>query len=893
MSVLAGVALMESIYFQRGQYISKNANRAILMMGLFCALWCMAFAVMFLTANRFFVDTAWVLAIAGIFGYMTTVICLISFSSGLVTEPRRSRNFCIGLASVSAGLALWLAASSHVRTDYFTFGTYYHESRLVVAVCTVYIAALLIAGMIMLFYWRKTTPVTRDKKIAGIVLGSGTLLISFSLIDVILPLEGIQPMRISPAAAFVAYMMLCTLCKRYNTFSISSENQAKYIYEIVDTPIIVLDHSGNVSMVNAYGRKYFNINGTGEGITLSELFHIGGKEGEKLIESIIASGGGTRRMVSKNSGSVCATHFTVIRDEFDEISCIYCIAYDMTREANALAELRKLRDELEVELKKRSSQMEHVTLNAITTVANTIDAKDEYTKGHSVRVARYASEIAKEMGYPADMVQNIKYIGLLHDIGKIGVPDTILNKPGKLSDVEYDMIKTHTDLGGEILKDIAMVDKAAEGARFHHERYDGKGYPIGLSGEDIPIEARIIEVADAYDAMTSDRIYRKRLSPEQVHSELEKGRGTQFDPKIVDALFRLIDSGRLGVSRSSESLEDDEAEADESNQMLQQIMDNWDKTVRLSSSRDYLTGLRDRRTAEKLIGDALNDDCGCLGLIDLDNLKRVNDIFGHLAGDYVLKMLGEVLSSQDRKVITARYGGDEFLLFIPTVSDKETVATVIDSIMEAFNYKKQEGEQYKLTSLSIGLCMCPKGGDLTVAIANADKALYNTKLNGKNNYSFYMPSSVENGRAKGTDLKRLVDALQQQGGYIGALSVEYREFSKLYSYISNMGERNSYPVHLIMLTLESDAESNMDIEKQEKMMYYVEAAVCESLRKTDVCTRFSSIQYLVVLANATPESINTIINRIIRSFYKMCGSNTEHLTYDVAHLDNPEIRKEN
>ena len=101
----------------------------------------------------------------------------------------------------------------------------------------------------MLFYWRKTTPVTRDKKIAGIVLGSGTLLISFSLIDVILPLEGIQPMRISPAAAFVAYMMLCTLCKRYNTFSISSENQAKYIYEIVDTPIIVLDHSGNVSMV--------------------------------------------------------------------------------------------------------------------------------------------------------------------------------------------------------------------------------------------------------------------------------------------------------------------------------------------------------------------------------------------------------------------------------------------------------------------------------------------------------------------------------------------------------------------------------------------------------------------------------------------------------------------
>ncbi|MBP5160355.1 MAG: HD-GYP domain-containing protein, partial [Lachnospiraceae bacterium] len=163
----------------------------------------------------------------------------------------------------------------------------------------------------------------------------------------------------------------------------------------------------------------------------------------------------------------------------------------------------------------------------------------------SSRVSEYAVHLAKELGWSDEKLENLRYQGLLHDIGKIGVPDSILNKPSKLSEREYEIIKQHTTLGARVLSDTTSIPGAWKVAKYHHERYDGKGYPDGLAGEDIPLHARIVGIADAYDAMSTTRVYRRSMSKEQIKNELVNGRGTQFDPVLTDHFLRLFDSGKL------------------------------------------------------------------------------------------------------------------------------------------------------------------------------------------------------------------------------------------------------------------------------------------------------------------------------------------------------------
>ena len=196
-------------------------------------------------------------------------------------------------------------------------------------------------------------------------------------------------------------------------------------------------------------------------------------------------------------------------------------------------------------LSKKNEQIERMTTQSITTFANALDAKDPYTEGHSERVSAYSTRLARELGLSEEEIDNIRLVALLHDIGKIGVPDSVLKKPGRLTDEEFGMMKQHTVVGSEIIKDINSIPGVVIGARYHHERYDGRGYPDGLKGEEIPFIARIIAVADAFDAMTSNRIYRKHLSTEQVLSELEKGAGSQFDPTIANLLVDMLKSGAI------------------------------------------------------------------------------------------------------------------------------------------------------------------------------------------------------------------------------------------------------------------------------------------------------------------------------------------------------------
>ncbi len=205
---------------------------------------------------------------------------------------------------------------------------------------------------------------------------------------------------------------------------------------------------------------------------------------------------------------------------------------------------------------QRQINQQQIKLNmaneTVVAIARAVDAKDVRTHQHSLRVAEYSEMIAEEMNcfkgfHRKKDLSNLRKAAQLHDIGKIGVPDHVLNKVGRLTDEEYVQMKSHAIRGAEILKDFTLVEHVEEGARYHHERYDGKGYPDGLKGEEIPLFGRIIAVADAFDAMTSNRVYRNFMDTDYVMNEMKRGRGTQFDPDVLDAFLRLVEKGVLDL----------------------------------------------------------------------------------------------------------------------------------------------------------------------------------------------------------------------------------------------------------------------------------------------------------------------------------------------------------
>lgn len=204
-------------------------------------------------------------------------------------------------------------------------------------------------------------------------------------------------------------------------------------------------------------------------------------------------------------------------------------------------ELKRLQRSLASEVQKKTEENRRLFIQVVASLAEAIDAKDTYTNGHSSRVAEYSKEIARRYGYNDRQLSDIYMMGILHDVGKIGVPDAVINKPAKLNDEEFERIKNHPVMGARILKNIKEMPKLATGARWHHERYGGGGYPDGLKGDEIPEEARIIAVADAYDAMSSHRSYRDVLPQGIVREEIEKGKGVQFDPVFADIMLQMID----------------------------------------------------------------------------------------------------------------------------------------------------------------------------------------------------------------------------------------------------------------------------------------------------------------------------------------------------------------
>ncbi len=188
------------------------------------------------------------------------------------------------------------------------------------------------------------------------------------------------------------------------------------------------------------------------------------------------------------------------------------------------------------------SELEHLFTGLVKAMVNALDAKSPWTKGHSERVAKYSDLIARKMGFDEDELKTLWLAGILHDIGKIGTFDTLLDKPGKLTDEEFAIIKKHPAQGATIVSSIKQLNDIVPIIRHHHESFDGRGYPDGLKGDEIPLQARILHVADSFDAMTSDRPYRLSPGKEFALSQFREFSGRQFDPQTVDAFLSVIDT---------------------------------------------------------------------------------------------------------------------------------------------------------------------------------------------------------------------------------------------------------------------------------------------------------------------------------------------------------------
>ena len=246
---------------------------------------------------------------------------------------------------------------------------------------------------------------------------------------------------------------------------------------------------------------------------------------------------------------------TAVADVSTAIACMQHGAYDyitkpfdledMVHSARRALEKRRLEIEnreyqvhLQDKVAEQAGRIRASFFNAIRALNNALEARDKYTSGHSQRVTDLAAAITRRMGLSPEAIDTIVLAGMVHDIGKIGISEAILNKPAALTDVEFREIKKHPEIGERILSPVAADEEILKFVRNHHEHFDGSGYPDGLAGEKIPLGARILAVADAFEAMISERPYRKALSPDAAFAEIERCKGTQFDPKIAEIMIK-------------------------------------------------------------------------------------------------------------------------------------------------------------------------------------------------------------------------------------------------------------------------------------------------------------------------------------------------------------------
>lgn len=556
----------------------------------------------------------------------------------------------------------------------------------------------------------------------------------------------------------------------------------------------------------------------------------------------------------------------------------------MKSRVDRIMELYDLRYGLERELFKKTKEVEMVTMHSIMSIANTIDAKDKYTSGHSIRVAKCSMAIARELGWTEEEQQNIQYVALLHDIGKIGIPDAVLNKPANLTEEEFAMIKKHPIIGGEILKEIHTIPHVQEGALFHHERYDGKGYPHGLKGRDIPLFGRIVSIADTYDAMSTDRVYRKRLPDEQIISEYEKYKGTQFDPNLTNLFVRMLKNGYTVEMDNTP-----EAKRSESTILLDSVLKECMEEAANISMTDTLTGLYNKTYAQSHVEELLRSDHGgALFMMDMDDFKRINDVYGHIIGDQVLKIYAGVMRKASTGAdILCRVGGDEFIMFNTDVETREAAEARAKKIIETLAEDVKGLNMLTEVSTSVGIAFAKPEDDFITLCKKADKALYFTKRNGKNSYHFFEDHENEHeDSANNVDINNIRNIIQGRMDFSkGAFHLAYGEFQKVYNFIARYIGRGTQDVQIVLMTVQSRKMDLSGFSGQEEVMAELEKAISKTLRSSDVYTRYSSSQYIVILMDANEENGKMVAERILDNFNKMQKNDIFVVQSDICKMD--------
>lgn len=585
---------------------------------------------------------------------------------------------------------------------------------------------------------------------------------------------------------------------------------------------------------------------------------------------------------------------TANTDPKTEISCLKTGADDfitkpfvpmvMKTRVDRIMELYKLRYGLEKELEEKSRQLEMMTMHSIMSIANTIDAKDKYTSGHSTRVAKCSVAIAERLGWSKEELQNLQYVALLHDIGKIGVPDAVLNKPSRLTSDEFDIIKKHPSIGKEILKEIHTIPHVQEGALFHHERFDGNGYPYGLKGTNIPLYARIVCIADAYDAMSTDRVYRKHVSTEKMISEYERCRGSQFDPELTDIFIEML---KEGYAVDDTPLQEEFAETRDL--LLDSVLKGYRNEAVNLSMMDFLTGLYNKAYAQIHVEDLLHSGhTGALFMMDLDDFKHINDAYGHIIGDKVLKVFADIMknAASDNDVL-CRVGGDEFIMFNIDMNSREAAAERAEKIINPPEELIAEVPMFKDFLSSIGIAFAQKGDDFLSLFKKADKALYFAKRNGKKTYHFFENSDYESEASSyNVDISNIRSIVEGRMDFSkGAFNLAYGEFQKVYNFIVRYMERRTQDTQILLLTVKNQKKEFSDIPHREQAMSELEQAISTSLRNSDVYTRYSSSQYIVILMDISEENGKMVSQRITSSFKKLHPSDAYVVHSEICRIN--------
>lgn len=566
-----------------------------------------------------------------------------------------------------------------------------------------------------------------------------------------------------------------------------------------------------------------------------------------------------------------------------------------------LVELHYYRKELESEIKKQKKKVSDLSFQAMITIAHTIDLKDRYGEGHSLRVALYSREIARRLGWTVEELENLYNVALLHDIGKIAIEDSILNKMGTLTEQEYESVKRHTKVGADIVKNTTFIPGIKEGISYHHERYDGTGY-VGLKGKDIPLIARILAVADAVTAMEEDRPFRRRLSSMELEKELISNKGKQFDPDIVNVAVEMLHEGYDVDEKMAQMMKQISGDVSETGELMRQVVTTSTQETKSELEKDSLTGFLNRRSFEEKIEKFLRKPMsyGTFFMMDMDNFKSVNDTYGHLAGDELILTFVDIIKNCVREQdFVCRVGGDEFAIFFPYLDKEKVIRKRADEIMSCFA-KERERLGYSNCSVSIGIMTKyakSNNMDYDKLYKCADNALYYVKNNGKDDFHIYASAIMDGGmdslEQEQLDVQQLIQRVAERKEYMGAYRVEYDSFSYIYRFIARNVERTKQPVQIALFTFPLKEKSEEEVMKIQNSLALLEKAIAQSLRRGDVTSRISLTQQIVILMGANKENGMHVVDRMVQCYDGLAGEEGLKIEYDIKDVSGTKKDKKN